>query len=221
MKHLFTDNTGGSSTGVFLSRNFGDHVGDDADSVARVRADLALEVGGPVLFMEQIHGDSIAVVDQHTDPIPSTDALITQSPGLALAVMVADCIPLLLRNESSVAAVHVGRRGLVNGISAKVIKTMRSLDSSPITAVVGPAICKNCYELSEDVFFQVTSKYPQAAALSGRGNYTLDLVGVLIDELRLADIAVQNESSCTIETPTLYSYRRDGVTGRQVGVIWL
>jgi YfiH family protein len=217
----FTDSTGGKSAGAFHSRNLALHVGDDPDTVALNRLELSNEIDRPIQFMDQIHGNNIEIISEVNQSSPTADAIITTNPAIALAVMVADCIPLLLSNEKSVAAVHVGRKGLVNEVTEKTIAAMSSIDSSPITAIIGPSICGRCYEVSEDVFTEVTTAFPHSRSKTPSGGFALNLASALISDLEKAGITVLDHSRCTVEEPSLYSYRRDGVTGRQVGLIWL
>lgn len=221
MNFRFTESTGGNSTGVFLSRNLALHVGDEPEIVGSNRRSLSDEIGLPVQFMEQVHGDHVEVLDDFIQTSPTADALVTSNPKMALAVMVADCIPLLLANQGSAAAVHVGRKGLLNGVWHKAVAKMRELDSSPISAIIGPSICGRCYEVSPEIFAEVTQLFPRAAAETLQGTPSLDLVAALTFELEKIDIDVRSVTRCTVEDSSLYSYRRDGVTGRQVGVIWL
>lgn len=210
--------TGGSASGAFASLNLGDHVGDNPSDVAKNRA-LLMEEVGPVQFMNQVHGDRIAIIEEVTDEIPTADALVTGIPGISLAVMVADCIPLLLQSPEAVAAVHVGRRGLVNDITTKTIAVMKDMDASQITAHIGPAICGQCYEVSEEIYNEVTSHHPSAATTTT--GFMLDLPSALRAVLTSQGIEIVDHFSCTLETPELFSYRREAVTGRQVGVISL
>jgi hypothetical protein len=217
----FTESTGGKSTGAFLSRNLALHVGDHPEIVESNRRSLSDEIGLPVQFMEQVHGDHVEVIDDYIQPSPTADALVTSNPKMALAVMVADCIPLLLANQGSAAAVHVGRKGLLNKIFLKAITEMRKVDSSPISAVIGPSICGRCYEVSPEIFAEVTQLFPRAAAETVQGTPSLDLSAALTFELEKIDIDVLTIARCTVEDSSLYSYRRDGITGRQAGVIWI
>lgn len=221
MKYRFTKSTGGLSTGAFLSLNLAQHVGDNPEDVRKNRATLEREIGHPIQFMNQVHGDQIAEIRQLLDVEPTADGLITSTTEIALAVMVADCIPLLLGNKSSVAAVHVGRRGLVNNIALVALSKMRAIDSSPITAVIGPTICGNCYEVSEEIYTEVVDQFPLAQARTQSGTLALDLTKALKSLLINQGVKVIDESLCTVEESSLYSYRRDGVTGRQAGVVWL
>ena len=221
MKYSFTDRTGGLSIGAFLSNNVATHVGDNHDIVLANRARLENELGLPIQFMDQVHGDAVVTIGSEIVEAPTADALITQSTGIGLAVMVADCIPLLLANSHTVAAVHVGRKGLMNGVALAAIKEMLSHDLSEITAVIGPSICGQCYEVSEDIYQAVSKRFPVAASTTRDGGFALNLSKALMDQLQRQGVRVVDEGRCTVEDNALYSYRRDGVTGRQVGVVWL
>ena len=220
MTSRFTKRTGGISHGAFASLNLGTHVGDDIENVLKNREILSLEVG-PTQYMNQVHGDRIALIEQVTDDVPTADALVTGIPGISLAVMVADCIPLLLRSPESVAAVHVGRRGLVNDVTRKTLELMRDMGASKITAIIGPAICGICYEVSEEIFSEVVALHPGAESRTKSGSFALNLPAALGSVLSDEGISIVNEFDCTVENSEYFSYRRDGVTGRQAGVISL
>jgi YfiH family protein len=220
MTTRFTNRTGGVSTGAFASLNLGDHVGDVPVAVAENRSILARKFG-PVQFMKQVHGDRIAIIEEITDEAPTADALVTGIPGIALAVMVADCIPLLLKSSEVVAAVHVGRRGLQNQITRKTLALMREMGASTITAIIGPGICGKCYEVSEDVFNEVVAEHPFTEARTPSGSYALDLHAGLRSVLSDEGIGILDKFECTFENPELFSYRRDSITGRQAGIIAL
>ena len=220
MKYRFTNRTGGASSGAFASRNLGTHVSDDLSTVLENRAELAREIG-PVQFMSQVHGNRVVVIEEVTDEDPTADALVTGIPGVSLAVQVADCIPLLLHSAESVAAVHVGRKGLVNGVALAAIEAMRDMGSSEITAIIGPSICGNCYEVSQEIHDEVVTLHPVATSRTPQGTPALDLPAALRAVLESQLISIVDESRCTLENDDLYSYRRDGVTGRQAGIISL
>ena len=220
MSSRFTRRTGGVSHGAFASLNLGTHVGDNLEDVQKNRQIVAAKVG-PTQYMNQVHGDRIAVIEEVTDETPTADALVTGIPGISLAVMVADCIPLLLTARESVAAVHVGRRGLTNEITRKTIALMRDMGASQISAIIGPAICGKCYEVSEDVYQEVITSHPFAESRTSQGTFALDLPAALRSVLSDEGIAIVNQFECTVENQELFSYRRDGVTGRQAGIISL
>jgi YfiH family protein len=220
MKYRFTNRTGGASSGAFASLNVGTHVADDLDTVLVNRALLAKELG-PIQYMSQVHGNRVAIIEEVTDEDPTADALVTGIPGVSLAVQVADCIPLLLHSNQSVAAVHVGRKGLVNGVALAAIDVMRDMGSSHITAIIGPSICGTCYEVSQEIHDEVVALHPRASARTAQGTPALDLPAALRAVLESVGISIVDEFRCTHENPDLYSYRRDGVTGRQAGIITL
>ena len=178
---------------------------------------------GPTIYMNQVHGDSVVVVDGIPTLEPTADALVTDQPDIALAVLVADCIPLLLWDEAKtcVAAVHVGRQGLVNGITEKTIEIMRSMGASHVHALLGPSICGSCYEVGADIYQRVAEAFPDAESRTPNGSLALDLPRALHAQLQQMGVSVIASKKCTMEDLDYYSYRRDRVTGRQVGVIRL
>ena len=218
MPFIFTNRLGGVSKSPFDSANLGDHVGDNPSDVAENRSLLESQIGMAVTFMNQVHGDTVILVE-NSQTTPTCDALITTERKLAVAVMVADCIPLLLKSDVAVAAVHVGRKGLMNGIARKTIDAMRDLGAEVIHSYIGPSICGGCYEVGPDVFEEVVSKYPTSDSSQRSGKKTLDLVAGLKTDIK--DTVLLDLSSCVLEDKHTFSYRRDGITGRQAGVIWL
>jgi YfiH family protein len=229
-RRVVTDRRGGRSSAPFDSFNLGDHVGDRPDDVAANRARLAAELGvagDRLVWMGQVHGAGVAVVDgPRADPVPETDALVTRTPGLVLCVLVADCVPVLLADATAgvVAAVHAGREGVRRGVVPAALAQMARLGARPadVTALLGPAVCGACYEVPAAMQAEVARVAPAAAARSRRGTAALDLRAGLADVLRGAGVGqVVHDPRCTVEDPVLFSHRRDGVTGRQAGVVWL
>jgi YfiH family protein len=216
LPHFFTDRRKGSSLGVYDSLNFGFHVGDDPGAVAANRALL-----GNTQFMNQVHGNDVVVIDQLLDHEPTCDALITTTAGVSLAVMVADCIPLLLISEKVVAAVHVGRAGLVNKVAIKTIEQMRVLGAINIHAILGPSICGRCYEIPLQMQQEVVATHPASRSTTSKGTPALDLPAGLIEELIAQGLTYEASPICTQEDPLYYSHRRDNPTGRFAGVVSL
>lgn len=204
----------------YVSNNLAFHVGDDRQAVTENRSRLQ-GICGPTVFMNQSHGERVVVIDGLSLHEPNADALITQEAGISLAVLVADCIPLLLWDErvECIAAVHVGRRGLTNGIAIKVIEVMTALGADGIQALLGPSICGRCYEVGLDIYDEVSRVHPSAQSTSAAGRLSLDLPAALSEELASMGIPVTRSRICTAESPHHFSYRRDGITGRQAGVI--
>jgi hypothetical protein len=189
MNYRFTNRTGGFSSGAFASFNLGLHVDDNSVDVLKNRKQLVQDFGA-VAFMSQVHGDRVVVVEAVSDIDPVADALVTGIPGITLAVQVADCIPLLLHSAHAVAAVHVGRKGLVNGVTLRTLEVMRAMGAEEIRAVIGPAICGTCYEVSQEIFDEVTLAHPLAASRSAHGKPALDLPAGLCEVLSKEGVAV-------------------------------
>jgi YfiH family protein len=205
-------------------------VGDDPAAVAANRARLAREIGVPedrLVWMSQVHGTGVAVVDgPQAGPLPDTDAVVTATPGLVLGVLAADCVPVLLADHVTgvVAAVHAGREGVRRGVLPAALSAMASLGARArhVSALLGPAVCGSCYEVPEDMQADVARVAPAAAVRTRRGTPGLDLRAGLEEMLRRAGVTeVVHDPRCTVEDRTLFSHRRDGVTGRQAGIVWL
>jgi YfiH family protein len=216
LPHFFTDRRKGSSLGVYESLNFGFHVGDDPAAVAANRASL-----GNTQFMNQVHGNDVVVVDHVLAQEPTCDGLITTTRGISLAVMVADCIPLLLISQEAVAAVHVGRAGLVNKVAIKTLHHMRTLGAIEVHAILGPSICGKCYEVPVQMQQDVIADHPPAFSTTHQGTPGLDLPAGLIADLALEGVSYEASLICTKEDPLYYSHRRDNPTGRFAGVVSL
>ena len=219
MPSVFTTRRNGASLAPYESLNLAQHVGDDAHTVARNR-ELLRKITGPVQFMNQVHGDDVVEVKTLIDD-PTCDALITTVPGIALAVMVADCIPLLLSSSGVVGAVHVGRRGLMNSVAIKAVEAMRALGAGQIHAQLGASICGRCYEVPQELADEVCAKHPDASSLTNNLTPALDLPRALIADLVAIGVTYEASPICTLENNEYFSYRRHNITGRNAGVVWL
>ncbi len=208
----------------FDSLNPAGHVGDLQEAVDANRARIDGLAGVRVAYMSQVHGDVVARVHS-ADERPEADGLITDAPGLALAVLVADCVPVLLHDASTgaVAAVHAGRQGVAKGVVARAVEALGALRPrgvGAITAAVGPAICGACYEVPDQMREEVTDVEPAAFATTSWGTPSLDLRAAVEAQLRAAGVdIVVRVGGCTREDSHLFSHRRDSVTGRFAGVI--
>ena len=219
MPSVFTTRRNGASLAPYESLNLAQHVGDDAQTVARNR-ELLRKITGPIQFMNQVHGDDVVEVKTLIDD-PTCDALITTVPGIALAVMVADCIPLLLSSSGVVGAVHVGRRGLMNSVAIKAVEAMQALGAGQIHAQLGASICGRCYEVPQELADEVIAKHPAASSLTNNLTPALDLPRALIADLVAMGVTYEASPICTLENNEYFSYRRHNVTGRNAGVVWL
>lgn len=223
-KAFFTTRGGGVSRPPYDSLNLSRSVGDDPASVDRNRAVVSRWAGAPVAFMSQNHGSAVALVEGPATE-PQADAIIASVPGIALGVLVADCVPILLCDIGSgaVGAVHAGRMGMASGVVQAAVERLREVGggaSGSIEAVLGPAICGGCYEVPSQMRAEVARSVPESWAETTWGTPSLDLrAGV---EAQLKGVGVERVSvvgGCTFETPTLFSHRRDGRTGRIAGVV--
>ena len=210
----FTNARGGSSVGDFASLNLSGHVGDDPMAVESNRAQVAGSFGvgrDQLLFMNQCQGSDILVVDgPWAGEAPAVDGIVTTSTDLALAVLVADCTPVLLFDQVAgvVAAVHAGRPGMMSGIVLRAVDTMTDLGARSIRAVVGPSVCGRCYEVPEAMRADAAMISPPASAVSWHGTPAIDVAAGAVEQLRSRSIAVQWIAGCSRESDDLFSYRR-------------
>jgi len=217
---LFTARAGGHSQGAYSSLNLADHVGDEPETVAANRKILGELVSQNALaFMEQVHGDTVVKVGAKTIFPVVSDALITNEPGFGLVVMAADCLPILISGENMVGAIHAGRKGVLNGIIAKTVNAMKSEGAGDLTATIGPAICRDCYEVSQEMYLEAISIIPELA--TSAVTHKLDLLSAAKAQLQKLGVQVLTTNICTAENVNYFSYRRDGQTGRNAGVIVL
>lgn len=230
VRKVFTTRSGGVSQAPYGSFNLGDHVGDSRIAVHANRARLARVLGlepGNIVWMEQVHSNTVTVVDGPQEaPVEITDALVTTVPGLALAVLVADCVPVLLSDTQAgvVAAVHAGRMGARNGIVANAVNTMIELGASApnIHALLGPAASGKNYEVPEAMARDVEAHLPGSICKTNKGTIGLDIrMGLVRQLLSLGVQAIDADPRCTVEEAEFFSYRREGTTGRQAGIVWL
>lgn len=240
-----TDRRGGSSQDGWAELNLGAHVGDRPEAVETNRHRLAHELGlriGDLRFMDQQHGCQVALTPgtqggsarRATTGTPGTgaleppvapaaDGIISGLAGEALVVLVADCVPVLLvdRTEGLAAAVHAGRPGMVSGIAPATVARLRELGASRIEAVVGPSICPRCYEVPEAMRAEAAAVEPVCASVTRQGTPSVDVAAGVVEQLVREGVAPTWLPGCTREREDLYSYRRDGSTGRFAGVVRL
>ena len=158
------------------------------------------------------------------DPGRVADGLVTTTPGIALAIRVADCVPVLLADSKSrvIAAAHAGRVGLLSGILQNTVAAMRALGATHIQAWIGPHVCPACYEVPPDMAAHAWTQIPATRAISRSGTPALDLGCGAQSILEAESVCVTRCDPCTSCDPRFFSHRRDhGQTGRQAGLIWL
>ncbi|MGB4360244.1 MAG: peptidoglycan editing factor PgeF [Rhodoferax sp.] len=233
-----TTRTGGVSAAPYDSLNLGDHVGDDTAHVAANRVILQESIGARPVFLNQVHGAQVVALDAATPDGAVADACLTNQPGLACTVMVADCLPVLFASSDGrrVAAAHAGWRGLVGqggvGILEATIKRMQANETqaNDILAWLGPCIGPQAFEVGDEVRAAFTASDPRAGDCFKplvQGKWLADLAALA--RLRLHALGITqiygNDSSapwCTVGNASrFFSYRRDRVTGRIAASIWL
>ncbi|MGW6295750.1 peptidoglycan editing factor PgeF [Streptomyces sp. NPDC055058] len=227
----FTDRWGGVSAAPYEELNLGGAVGDDPDAVRANRERAAASLGADparVVWMNQVHGADAAVVDEPWGdrPVPEVDAVVTARRGLPLAVLTADCVPVLLADPVAgvVAAAHAGRPGLVAGVVPEAVRAMSRLGADParIVARTGPAVCGRCYEVPGPMRDEVAAAEPAAYAETSWGTPAVDVGAGVHAQLERLGVRDREQSPvCTLESDDHFSYRRDRTTGRLAGYVWL
>ncbi|MGF0172224.1 peptidoglycan editing factor PgeF [Streptomyces sp. Marseille-Q5077] len=227
----FTDRWGGVSAAPYEELNLGGAVGDDTDAVLTNRDLAAKSLGldpGRVVWMNQVHGTDVAVADGpwRDRPVPDVDAVVTAQRGLALAVLTADCVPVLLADPVAgiVAAAHAGRPGMIAGVVPAALRAMTDLGAQPsrIVARTGPAVCGRCYEVPEAMRAEVAAGEPTAHAETSWGTPAVDVAAGVHAQLARLGVRDREQSPvCTLESEDHFSYRRDRTTGRLAGYVWL
>ncbi len=223
--------------------NLAAHVGDSPEHVRSARRALeeALGLGtgtdrqagpGVLAWMDQVHSAVVATAYRGEDlaDVPRADALVLdrrdrQCQGVAGAgVLVADCVPVLLASQDGgvVAAVHAGRRGMLDGVVSATLQEMerRGAGAQQVWAAIGPCICGRCYEVPEQMQADSLARESECASRTRWGTPGLDIAAGVQAQLERAGVAhVTRSRWCTYEDERFYSYRREPVTGRVAGVV--
>ena len=228
----FTTRTGGVSAHAWSGLNLSVKVDDQFSRVAVNRELLERQVGGPLVLAQQVHGRGVGLVDGPSgrgrlSGVRGVDALVTTVPQLRLTVLGADCLPVLLADPVAgvVAAAHVGRAGLALGVLLETLRVMAEQGAEPArtAASIGPGACGRCYEVPDDLAAESERLAPGSRSTTRQGTSSIDLQAGATRQLTGAGVtAVSFVGGCTVEQPErFYSYRRDGLTGRHAGVVWL
>lgn len=238
VRAVVTTREGGTSEGVYAGLNLGDHVGDDPAAVRRNRDLVAAALGVPALTVaDQQHGARVAVVTADLaghghdgvaasrEHFPGTDALVTDVPGVALAILVADCAPVLLWDpvHRAVGAAHAGRPGIVRGVLAATVERMRSAfgtDPADLVAGVGPCVGYDSYEVGDAEADALDAVLPAFTRISRPGHRYLDVGGAV--ERQLADLGIGTVHRMAVDTrsstDTFFSDRAQRPCGRFMAV---
>ena len=226
---LVTTREGGASGGAYASLNLGLRSGDDEAAVRENRRRLQALLPSPPVWLRQVHGTRVADADaaRAADTEPEADASVARRPGTVCAVLVADCMPVLLADEAAtvVGVAHAGWRGLCGGVLEATVGAM-GVAPERLIAWLGPAIGPRVYEVGDEVrdaFLARDQTSAQAFGAAREGHWLLDLYAVARQRLAAKGVArVHGGGLCTFSDPRrFFSYRRDGSTGRMAALIWL
>lgn len=228
-KVVFTTRRGGHSSGPYASLNLGRLTDDDRSAVERNRASVETDLGVRLGFVRQVHGPRVCKLTAETaedhraagDQLPEADGLVSAEPGLAAAVLTADCLPVAIAGDDAVVMVHAGWRGLREGVIAAGVDALRACGcGGRLSAAIGPGAGPCCYEVSDELHERFAD-HPEHVH---RGR-NLDLRAIACHQLAQAGVEeIHDIGICTIcsDPGLLFSHRRDGgVTGRQAGIAWL
>ncbi|MCC5854645.1 MAG: peptidoglycan editing factor PgeF [Idiomarina sp.] len=231
-KHIqaaVTTRQGGVSAAPYASLNLGTHVGDLPAAVttnrARVKKDLKLP--SSPLWLSQVHGTRVVRTHGETmTDTPESDASYTATPGVVLAIMTADCLPLLLTNRdgTEIAVAHCGWKGIAGGLIRKVVAEFES-PAEDIIAWMGPAIGPSAFEVGDDVrrAMMKSDAGHQDAFQPFQQRWLADIYQLVRHDLALSGVReVTGGDLCTVsDSEQFFSYRRDGVTGRMGSFLWI
>ncbi len=221
-----TTKAGGVSQREFATLNLGMHVGDDPDHVAENRRRMRSECGLKMMpnWLNQVHGSRV-VVDPSADEVPTADAIVSTQPDVVCAVMIADCLPVLLASTDGeeVGAAHAGWRGLCAGVLEATIEAFRA-PAENLVVWLGPAISQEHFEVGDEVrdaFINHDRSSVHCFTQNARGRWQADLCGLAGQRLHSVGVRqVFGSGLCTFGAPKqFFSYRRDGQCGRMAAFV--
>jgi YfiH family protein len=240
VKAVFTTRRGGISGGPYASLNLGDHVGDDPSTVQQNRALLRRILPAEPRWLKQVHGTVPVRVDDDCAAPFNGDAAFSRRAGNVCAVLVADCLPILLCDHGGtiVGVIHAGWRGLAGGVIERTVSEIGRIGQidgrvdtkikTQIMAWLGPAIGPHHFEVGEEVRQAFVERDKESAIAfmlhqAHRGKWFANLFLLARQRLTSAGVAeIYGGGECTFSDPArFFSYRRDGNTGRMAGLIWL
>ena len=225
----------------YRSLNLGDHVGDAPGAVRRppprfvisflppvqarsllsVRARSRLPHSDRWVWLRQVHGDRVVTVTATPNGVPEADAAVTDRVDLPLVVLTADCAPIALVGEGAIGVVHAGWPGLEAGVIGRAVAAIRELADGPIRAILGPCVHPARYEFGADLLARLVDRLgPGVAARTASGARARHPCrGARLAAARAGVDDLDDVGVCTAASPDHFSYRRDGVTGRQAVVV--
>lgn len=233
VRALCTTRQGGVSQPPWDSLNLGIHVGDDPEHVRKNRHRLAQQAGleeANIGWLNQVHGtDVVELTPGNPQTVPDADASYTRHPGIACAILTADCLPVVLADRAGtvVGAAHAGWRSLCGGVLENLIAAM-AVDPSELVAWLGPAIGPQKFEVGPEVRDAFVANHPESDEAftsegARQGHYLADICHLARIRLVAAGLTdIHGGGFCTVsDIECFYSYRRDGQTGRMATLVWL
>ena len=229
IKAFSTTRQGGFSEQSYNSMNLGDHVGDDAEKVAKNRTTLRsmLDLPNEPQWLKQIHGNKVIQIHTGSSATVEADGCFTKQESNVCAVLTADCLPILITDKAgtTVAAIHAGWRGLANGIIDVALRAL-GLPNHSLLVWLGPAIGPTKFEVGEDVksiFSEQAYNTDLAFKPKTANKWLLDIYQIArYNLIRNGVEQIYGGDQCTFsQSDRYFSYRRDGVTGRMASLIWL
>ncbi len=225
VRALITTRAGGLSRGPYASFNLGLRTGDDPQAVAANRAALRATLPQEPKWLKQVHGSRVIDADAEV-AFSAADAAVARHPGTVCAVLIADCVPVLLadRAGTTVAIAHAGWRGLAAGVVENTVRAMHR-EPGELLAFLGPGIGPGAFEVGPDVRDAFVNADPGAAdafAPHAPGKWLADLFALARRRLQCAGVAdVYGGGICTYShAGRFFSYRRERTTGRMAALIW-
>ncbi len=226
VRSLMSTRIGGVSQPPYDSFNLGAHCADDARAVAANRRRLDAALPHAPRWLRQVHGTTVVLADALHDEVHA-DASVSRTPGTVCAVLVADCLPVLLcsRQGDEVAAAHAGWRGLASGVLESTLAAMRT-PAEQLIAWLGPCIGPQAFQVGPEVRAAYVDRHPDDATAfrpDDGDRYLCDLAALARARLsRLGVPSIHGGHWCTVADPhRFYSYRRDGSCGRMAALIWI
>lgn len=233
---VMTTRAGGASEGPFATMNLGAWVGDDTHALQANRERLLQAIGARPVWLKQVHGTKVVDagrIDPMAEPVEA-DASICTHPGVACAVTVADCLPVLFAAPGGVGAAHAGWRGLAGGVLQATVRALceaATCEPAQVQAWLGACIGPAAFEVGEDVL-RAFGQRPDSAdpqrfrpsqGADGRPRWLAHLPQLARDQLQAAGVTrISGGSWCTVAEPSrFFSFRRDRVTGRMAALVWL
>ena len=221
IEFFISTNQSGFSREKFKHANFSFDVGDNQINVQSNINCLRNQLNiNHIVFMNQTHSNLVSNVSTNSKYADS-DAIFSNDKHIACAVLTADCIPILITNKagSIIGCIHAGWRGLRHNIIENFFNELSNIKKEDIMVLLGPCISQNNYEVDEDVLNQF-SKYSKRFEKVKNGKYKMNLRYIAYDilsEIGITDVTISK--SCTFDE-NFYSYRKDGITGRFISLIW-